>query len=457
MQQVIEKLRRATDKSDYSGRLYLVGGIVRDRFLAVEPDEDIDIVLEGDAAQLAAFLYESGVAEHPPVTYPRFGTAMVSVDGRQVELVGARKESYDRASRKPSAKSGSLLDDVLRRDFTINTLLENLHTGVVLDLTGQAHDDIRNRIIRTPTDPHATFDDDPLRMLRAVRFATRLGFTIDVDTYAAIRQRASRLSIVSAERTRAEFVKILMSPNASFGLEMLRETGLLGGFAPELSAMHSVSQNIHHIYDVWTHTLKTLELIPEDSGIILRMVALLHDVGKVETRSIDEHGAVHFYRHEVVGSEIARRLMRRLRFSNSQISQVAFLISMHLRVGEYDSQWSDSAVRRLIRDAGDSLEDLVGLTAADKAAANPATEHVDIEAFRDHVSRVRKALSGQRIQSPLNGREIIEALGLEPGPDVGAAKAYLENQIVEGNLLPGDKAGAIDLLRERPNGAGNAD
>ena len=446
MLKVLETLRRTTAGTRYEGRLYLVGGIVRDKFLALQPDEDIDIVLEGDAAELAAFLHGSGVAKHPPVTYPRFGTAMVTVGGKQVELVGARKESYDRTSRKPSTEPGTLIDDVLRRDFTINTLLENLHSGEVLDLTGRAFEDIENRIIRTPLDPHRTFDDDPLRMLRAVRFATRFGFAIDPDTYAAVRERASRLGIISAERIRAEFVKILMSSNATAGLEMLRETGLLEHFAPELVAMYGVTQNVYHLYDVWTHSLKTLELIPADAGMILRLVALLHDLGKVQTRSVDEQGTVHFYRHEAVGADIARRFLQRLRFSNAIISRVSFLICMHLRVGEYDEHWSDAAVRRLIRDAGDSLDDLVTLTAADKDAANTAMERVDLCAFRDHVDRVREKLLGQRIGSPLDGGEIIEALGIEPGPQVGAMKAYLESEIVEGELLPGDKIAARRLL-----------
>lgn len=446
MNAAIDKLRAATAGTSYDGRLYLVGGIVRDRRLDKQPDEDIDIVLEGDAAELAEFLHRTGVADHPPVTYPRFGTAMVSVDGCPIELVGARKESYDPTSRKPSTIPGTLLDDVMRRDFTINTLLENLHTGEVLDLTGRALADISSRLIRTPRDPIATFDDDPLRMLRAVRFATRLEFAIDPDTYAAIKARAVRLSIVSAERIRAEFEKILACPNAPVGLEMLRETGLLDQFAPELSAMHGVTQNVHHIYDVWTHTIKTLESLPSDSGIILKLAALLHDVGKPETRSVDEQGAVHFYRHEIVGAEIARRMLRRLRFSNATVSEVALLVSMHLRVGEYGENWSDAAVRRLIRDAGEHLDDLVMLTIADKAASNPAMPHVDIEAFRAHVKRVRDELAGQRIRSPLSGREIMELLGLEPGPKIGEMKAYLESQIVEGRLLAGDKAGAADLL-----------
>lgn len=447
MNEVIEALRKATKGTKYEGRLFLVGGIVRDKLLGTTADqEDVDIVLEGDASELASFLYEHGVAEHRPVTYPRFGTAMVTVLGRQVELVGARKESYDRKSRKPYTEPGTLRDDILRRDFTINTLLQNLHTGEILDLTGQARSDLEHRIIRTPRDPRITFEDDPLRMLRAIRFAVRLNFTIEPETYAAIRESAYRLKIVSAERIRDEFVKILMSENASRGLEMLRDTGLLDQFAPEISAMYGVTQNIYHIYDVWGHTLKTLESIPPNSGITLRLAALLHDVGKPKTRTVDENGAVHFYHHQSVGAEIARRVLGRLRFPNSVIDEVAFLISMHLRVGEYDEQWSDAAVRRLIRDAGDRLEDLIRLTEADKAASNPAMPSVDINALRSRIESVRKQLSGSRIVSPLTGREIMELLNIESGPEVGRAKAFLEEQIVEGVLLPGDKAKAAELL-----------
>ena len=452
MKQVLEKLRNATKGSYYEGRLYLVGGIVRDKMLGSEPDEDIDIVLEDDAQEFAAFLYKSGVASSPPVTYPRFGTAMVSIDHRQVELVGARKESYDKWSRKPATEPGTLMDDVLRRDFTINTLLENLHTGEISDLTGRAREDLAAGIIRTPRDPKITFDDDPLRMLRAVRFATRFGFEIDPATYSAILEKAPRLGIVSAERIRAEFEKIIANGNASYGLEMLRLTGLLVQFAPELASMYGVTQNKYHIYDVWNHTLKTLESISADAGIILRLAALFHDVGKVPTRSVDDNGDVHFYRHEVIGAEITRRVMNKLHFSNARISAVTFIISMHLRVGEYSDQWSDSAVRRLLRDAGSHLEDLVRLTEADKAAANPEIELINLEAFRAHVERIRSELADQRMVSPLSGREIIDLLNIDQGPMVGTAKAYLENKIIDGELLPGDKEAAAALILRRFGG-----
>ena len=403
-------------------------------------------MLEGDAGELAKFLYDKGVADHFPVTYPRFGTAMVAVSGRQVELVGARIESYDRSSRKPSTRPGTLLDDVLRRDFTINTLLENLHTGEIKDLTGLAFQDIKDKIIRTPLDPFVTFDDDPLRMLRALRFAVRFGFSIHPDTYAAICERSNRLHIISPERIRVEFTKILMTTNAVVGLEMLRETKLLDQFAPELSAMHGVTQNIYHIYDVWTHTMKTLELFLADAGINMRLAALMHDVGKIETRTVDENGNVHFYEHQHAGAEIARRIMRRLRFSNSQIDEIALLISMHLRVGEYDSEWSDAAVRRLLRDAGDHLEDLIRLTEADKAAANTQMPSVDLAALRAHFERVTTQLAGHRIMSPLTGREIMDLINIPPGPEIGKIKAYLEHEVIEGKLQPSDKAAAAEMI-----------
>lgn len=448
MRDIIEKLRSATLATAYEGRLYLVGGIVRDRLMGLPTDEDIDIVLEGDAAELAGFLYASGLSQNPPTIYSRFGTAMLAVDGARVELVGARKESYDPSSRKPATKPGSLLDDVLRRDFTINTLLENLHSGEILDLTGKAHNDITNKVIRTPLDPMITFDDDPLRMLRAIRFATRFGFAINKQTYVAIRERAHRLSIISAERMRGEFEKILMTQNAVDGMEMLRKTGLMSIFAPEIAALYGVEQNIHHRCDVWNHTLAALESIPVECGLMLRLTALLHDVGKVATKSVDEAGGVHFYGHEKVGAELAERFLKRLTFSNQLAEEVAFLISMHLRVGSYSQEWTDTAMRRLIRDAGEHLNDLILLAEADGAAAKNDPKGGDLSKFREHLAQVRLELHGKEIKSPLDGREIMEVLGLDPGPKVGEAQRFLEEQVVKGRLRAGDKAGARKLLLE---------
>ncbi len=460
MEHALKILREATRNTPYEGKLYLVGGVVRDKYLAgnlhnqhaelQEPNgEDVDIVVEGNALRLADFLFDKGICSHKPVKYPRFGTAMVTIADTQVELATARKERYEPTSRKPHTQPGTLLDDVMRRDFTINTLLENLHTGEVIDFTGKAFADIANRVIRTPRDPRKTFEEDPLRMLRAVRFAARLRFAIHPETFAAMQSMAHRLEIVSPERVRDEFVKILMSNNAAWGLETLLESGLLQQFAPELAATRGVTQNVYHVHDVWTHTLKTVEAIPPKDGLLLRLAALLHDIGKVQTRTVDEQGNVHFYGHQTVGAEMARNLLQRLRFPNSLINNVAFLILMHLRVGEYHNQWSDAAVRRLVRDLGDLLEEAIKLTEADKAAANPDTVTVNLRELRERIAKVQEQMQGKQFASPLNGDEIMALLGIGPGPEVGALKAFLECEVIEGRLKPEDKDTASELLRRK--------
>ncbi|HOK54158.1 MAG TPA: CCA tRNA nucleotidyltransferase, partial [Armatimonadota bacterium] len=291
-------LKEATRNSVYEYRLYLVGGIVRDEILGSPGEEDIDIVLEGDATKLARYLFNIGITDFKPVVFPRFGTAMVSIEGTQVELVSARSESYAPESRKPEIELASLEQDVLRRDFTINTLMKNLHTGEILDITGKGLSDLREGIIRTPTDPEVTFEDDPLRMLRAIRFSARFGFVIEDKTYEAIKNKAHRLSIISKERIRDEFSKMLMTSRAAQAIETLRTTGLLAQFAPELLEMYGVTQNIYHLYDVWTHTMKALESLPDTADLALRLATLFHDVGKPKTRSVDEKSQVHFYSHQ---------------------------------------------------------------------------------------------------------------------------------------------------------------
>ena len=447
MKTAVELIREATVGTPYEGRLYLVGGIVRDEVMGLPVDEDVDIVLEGSASHLALFLHGKGLSDHYPVTYPRFGTAMVTLGGRKVEIVGARAESYCADSRKPEVRPTSLLDDVLRRDFTINTLLKNIHTGEIQDLTGKAFADIRSGAIRTPLDPLRTFEDDPLRMLRAVRFAARFGFGIEPDALAAISERASRLKIISGERIRDEVIKTLMTSRPELGFDLMRETGMLEAFAPELAAMYGVEQNEFHLYDVWKHTMKTVEAIPTEAGLTLRLTALLHDIGKPSTKTIDDLGRAHFYQHQSVGADMAGGLLRRLRFPNSEIDAVCFMIRMHLRVGEYDELWTDAAIRRLIRDSGPFLDDLILLTEADKAASNTEMPGADMVKLREHMGRVLESLQGE-IESPLSGSEIMQELDLEPGKQVGEIKEYLVTQVLEGNLAPGDKVKAKLLVSE---------
>jgi poly(A) polymerase len=446
--ETLDKLREATRGSQYEGQLFLVGGIVRDKVMGLPDQQDIDIVLEGDAPSLARFLHKQGIAEHLPVIFPKFGTAMISVGGDQVEIVSSRAESYDPKSRKPEVRMASLREDALRRDFTINTLMENLHSGEIIDTLGVARQDLDLRIIRTPTDPRVTFSEDPLRMLRAVRFAARLDFAIEPNTYQAIKDEVERLSIVSNERVRDELTKIISSPGFSRGLELLRKSGLLSQFAPELTAMYGVTQNVYHIYDVWTHTLKAMEALPGDAGPMLRIAALFHDIGKPGTRSVDENGNVHFYGHQRTGEEIAKKVMRRLRFSNDEIDYVGRIVHMHLRVGEYDCEWSDAAVRRLIRDAGPLLEDLIALTKADKSASNLDMPSVDLKALRSHMDRVLVGVKVSEMKSPLDGTEIMATLGIPPSPVLRTAKEFLANEVIEGHLRPDDKEEAKRMLTE---------
>ncbi len=447
---LLQSLRTATQGTPYENNLFLVGGFVRDQAMGLpSAQDDIDLVLEGDAPALADFLYSKSVAQHKPVIYPAYGTAMILVGGRAVEMVTARVESYDPQSRKPAeVRAGTLLDDALRRDFTINTLLQNLHTGEIKDPLGRAYADISAQIIRTPTDALLTFQDDPLRMLRAVRFAARFGFRIEPLTWKAIRQSAPRLSIISAERVRDEFSKTLLTSRPTLGLSLLQGSGLLAEFAPELVAMVGVTQNEFHAYPVWEHTLVALEALPPDASLVLRLATLLHDVGKPSTKAVGDDGRVHFYGHADTGAALARTLLSRLKYPNDIIQAVVTLVAQHMRIGEYRPVWSDGAIRRLIRDLGPQLDDLFAIHRADVAALAP--DHTDISRAGDLRARMETAQAGQNISaltSPLDGSALMHLLALPPGPALGRVKDYLTGEVVEGRLLPGDKDGALRLAR----------
>ncbi|GIV05232.1 MAG: CCA tRNA nucleotidyltransferase [Fimbriimonadales bacterium] len=453
LEDTLQRLRTGLAGTPYEGKVYLVGGYVRDKLLGRPLPNDIDLVLEGDALQLAQFLYERGIANHRPITYPRFGTAMVHIGETLVELATARAESYRDASRKPQeVHPATLYEDALRRDFTVNTLLENLHTGEIVDPLGVGLTDLQAKRLRTPRDPHATFYEDPLRMLRAVRFAVQLDFTIDPPVYQAILEQAERLVIVSIERIQTEFTRLMDLPRAAEGLQMLLETRLLHQFGQPLLPMVGCTQNEYHLYDVWEHSLKTVAFVNSEGLEMpaweLRLAALLHDVGKPATRTVDEHGGVHFYEHDRVGAQIAADWLRSLRYPNAVVERIVKLVKLHMRPGFYTPEWTDSAVRRLIRDAGDLLEPLLRLVEADIKAQRHDVVHADIAALRQRIQKLQEAQPPQRWRSPLSGKQIIERFGLKPGPLVGQIKAYLEEQIIEGRLAPDDVEGAWNLAKE---------
>ena len=443
----LEAIREATIGTSFEGELWLVGGAVRDELLGIPHEADFDIVLQGSSEELAKFLYKKRISTIHPVTYERFGTAMVQVREVQIELVTARRESYDAGSRKPQVEPATLEEDALRRDFTVNTLMRNLHTEELNDPLGKGLEDLKARVLRTPLNPVETFHDDPLRMLRAVRFRWKLGFTPSRGLYGAIKNEKERLKIISGERIRDELIKMLMQPSAADALQDLMELGLLDQFAPEFEPMVGLEQGDYHHLDAWSHSLEVLRSVTKhsDADLPLRLAALLHDIGKPETKSIGENGRVHFYLHEVVGCEIADRMLRRLKFPLEQIDEVKLLIRNHMRLTGA-SRIHKPAARRMIRDLGDELPKLLALIEADRSAHKPGIKHPDLIGIRKTLEEVQIETPKSVLESPLQGGEIMELLNLQPGPEVGKWKVFLTEQVLDGLVQPGDKDAARTVL-----------
>jgi poly(A) polymerase len=306
-------------------------------------------------------------------------------------------------------------------------------------------------------DPDVTFTDDPLRMLRACRFAAKLGFSIAPETYNALRANAGKCNAehgVSYERIREELTKTLLAPGAARGLELMRETGLLAQFAPELAGLYGVTQNRFHRYDVWEHTMIAISNLPPDADLTVRLAMLLHDVAKPQTRTVDDNGDVHFYHHEEAGAEMARAILTRLRFPNDEIDAVAKMVALHMRYGAYRNDWRDASVRRLMRDAGPYRQGLFAVAAADKSACNthdPTTgaefPTADLVGLAARMARIDAEIPILDVQSPLTGQQIIALLGIRPGPEVGRIKAALTDAVVAGDLAPDDTAAAETLAK----------
>ena len=424
--ELLRLLKRAA--AEQGLKAWVVGGYVRDHLLGrSQPDLDV-VAEEGGARQLAERFAELAGAG-PPVIFERYGTAQVTLAGHLVEFVSARSESYATDSRKPNVRPATLEQDLRRRDFTINTLLMDFD-GNIEDRLGTGRADLESHLLRTPADPIQTFSDDPLRMLRAVRFAAQLGFELAPDLMPAMRQLSGRLAppVVSVERIAEELCKMLESERPRLALELLDAGGLLEVVLPEVTAGKGVEQGGYHTHDVFGHTLLAVGLTPPD--LVARLAALLHDVGKPATATPD--GA--FTGHEEVGAGIARGALERLRFSQRAIDEVVTLVRLHLRPVYYRSEWSDGAVRRLARDAGDQIERLMALARADiGASAYPEPEKLD-----ELAARLANVLSEQptRLAAPIDGEDIMRERGLKPGPDVGRIKERLGELIMDGEIEP---------------------
>jgi poly(A) polymerase len=421
-----EILRRAT--AELGVRAWAVGGYVRDTLLG-RSHPDLDVVVEDGRALELAERFAELTGARKPALFPRFGTAQVTWDGRQIEFASARVESYPRNSRKPEVRPAGIEQDLERRDFTVNAMLMDLDGRIVDPMGGRV--DLERRLLRTPRDPNQTFTDDPLRMLRAVRFAAQLGFSLDPSILPAMRAQRGRARppVLSVERVNEELRKMLVSERPKLALELMDEGGLVEVLLPELFACHGVDQGGWHTHDVFGHTLLVVQHTEPD--LVLRLAALFHDVGKPATATPD--GA--FTGHDRVGAEMTRAAMTRLRFSNTEIERVAKLVQLHLRPVFYQpGEWRDGAVRKLARDAGDLLWTLMALARADIAAsAYPYADKLD-----DLEARLRGVLEEKpsRLELPVTGEDIMRVRGLRPGPEVGRLKERLETLVLEGELAP---------------------
>jgi putative nucleotidyltransferase with HDIG domain len=421
-------------------RALVVGGYVRDRLLGgarADAIREVDILVDGQGAIELARAVSAALKLHPPVIFERFGTAHLDLDGRALEFVSSRVERYERSSRKPDVSPGTLKDDVMRRDFTINTLLMDWD-GTVLDLTGRGLSDLNARRMVTPLEPQTTFDEDPLRMLRAIRFATTLEFTLDPSVEAAIRDQSGRLQppTVSMERIRDEFSKLLLADQVQGGLELLDATRLLPRILPQLEAGKDMQQGGWHSHDVFGHALLAASLAPPD--LITRLAALLHDVGKPAVHELRD-GKPTFIGHQEVGATMAGPALRHLRYAGEVVDAVTKLIRLHMRPIQYDPQgWEDKAVRRLVRDAGDQLDRLLTLARADMRASH----YPDVKKIDDLEARIRRldAEAIKAIRSPLTGEELMARTGRPAGPWIKRVKSALEDAIVDGTLAPDPQA-----------------
>lgn len=441
-----DKIAAATLGTSFEGRVWLVGGAVRDDLLGRPAATDIDLVVEGDAPDLARLLWDRHVSRTKPAIYANFGTAKIEVERATVELVTARRESYRGDSRKPEVEPASLFEDAQRRDFTVNTLLRNIHTGEIGDPLGTGRADLEARILRTPLDPVQTFTDDPLRMLRAVRFKWTLGFSFAPEVEPAIAACATRVAMLSPERIQEEWNRMLdLTAGADAFGDMMR-LGLIAPIAPEMAAMVGVDQGPYHHLDVWEHSL----LVMRNIGCrdrIATLAALFHDIGKPPTRSVEPDGRIRFFGHETVGASLATEVLRRLRYPGEVVDAVANLVKAHMRLGTAE-KWTPSASRRLIRDMGDNLERLLELVEADASALRPGTRVLNLGHLRAQLARALVETPREKLESPLSGTEIMRHLGIEPGPEVGEAKDWLRERVLEGDLVPTDMDGARWMLSE---------
>lgn len=433
---------------------YVVGGYVRDIILE-RPSKDIDLVCIGSGIEFAEAVATALGPRVNVAVYQNFGTAQIVFEGLELEFVGARKESYRSESRKPIVEDGTLEDDQKRRDFTINAMAISLNKKTFGDLVDpfDGVGDIQRKIIRTPLDPVITFSDDPLRMMRAVRFASQLNFDIDADTFAAMTSQAERLKIVSRERIIDELNKIILSPVPSYGFKLLFQSGLLKQFFPEMVDLHGVEYVGNQAHkDNFFHTLQVLDNVSKTSDDLwLRWAAIMHDIAKPATKRYDKTHGWTFHGHEEKGARMTPAIFRRLKLPmDERMLFVQKLVRLHLRPIPLVREVSDSAIRRLLFEAGDAIDALMKLCRADITSKN----HSKVTRFLQNFDLVEKKMGEveqkdhvRNFQPPVTGDEIIKMFNIPPGRIIGEIKEQIKEAILEGEIK-NDREEALALLRK---------
>ena len=470
-QEIFHQISRVADAMGVE--CYVVGGYVRDIFLE-RPSSDIDVVIVGSGIAVAEQLKQQlGRKAHISV-FRNFGTAQVKFyqKGREyeVEFVGARKESYSRDSRKPIVENGTLEDDQNRRDFTINAMaicLNCTRFGELVDpFNGIA--DLEDGIIATPLDPEITFSDDPLRMMRCIRFATQLNFQIEEETFEALSRMAERIKIVSGERIEVELNKIMMSPHPSIGLELLQRSGLMQIILPEVAALDIVEKRDNRAHkNNFYHSLEVLENICQtespvlSSQLWLRWAALLHDIGKTKSKRWEPVIGWTFHNHNLIGAKMVPQIFRRLKLPmGAEMKYVQKLVDLHMRPQVIaDSEVTDSAVRRLISEAGDDIDDLMTLCEADITSKNEVKKKMFLENFRivrEKLADLKEKDYKRLLQPVIDGNEIMELFHLKPSREVGVLKQYLKDAVLD-NKVENEREPLMLLLMQKARDMGLTD
>ena len=463
-QEIFHQISRVADQMDVE--CYVVGGYVRDIFLE-RPSNDIDVVVVGSGIAVAEQLkHQLGKKAHLSV-FRNFGTAQVKFrqKGREyeIEFVGARRESYSHDSRKPIVEDGTLEDDQNRRDFTINAMaicLNSRRFGELVDpFNGIA--DLEDGIIATPLDPEITFSDDPLRMMRCIRFATQLNFQIEDATYEALQRMADRIKIVSGERIEVELNKIMMAPHPSIGFELLQRSGLLQIILPEFAALDIIEKrdgrahknNFYHSLEVLENVVKANSQQSTANTLWLRWAALLHDIGKTKSKRWEPAVGWTFHNHNLIGAKMIPQIFRRLKLPMGvEMKYVQKLVDLHMRPQVIaDSEVTDSAVRRLINDAGDDIDDLMTLCEADITSKNEIKKKLFLENFRivrEKLVDLKEKDYKRLLQPVIDGNEIMQIFHLQPSREVGILKQYLKDAVLD-NKVENEREPLMHLLMQK--------